>query len=95
MSQEFYEIFDLKELHLKLYLDKNSNLYYREDTNEIYPLKQMPWRLQAPFYFKFLHSQQLGDLFKDHDVIGGIDLFVKWKYCLQEDLNITSGLVAV
>lgn len=95
MSQEFFEIFNIEDLVLKLYLDKKSNLYFSEDSCGIYPIKKMPWRLQAPFYFTFLHSKELGNLFKDHDVIGGIDLFVKWKHCLNEDLNIKSTLVAV
>jgi len=95
MSQDFYEIFNLNNLGIKLYLDKNSNLYFSYNFGAILPIKEMPWKLQAPFYFTFLHDQKLGNLFQNHDVIGGIDLFVKLKHCLQEDLNIATASVGI
>ncbi|WP_299430783.1 hypothetical protein [uncultured Maribacter sp.] len=95
MSLEFFEIYNLDDLELKLFLDKNSNLYFKAKSGSIMPIEKMPWNLQAPFYFTFLRDQKLGDLFQNHDVIGGIDLFVKWKYCLNEDLNIATASVGI
>ena len=95
MSQEFYQIYDLENLELKLFLNKNSNLYFKSyHSDSILPIEQMPWKLQSPFYFTYLHDKKLGDMFRNHDIIGGIDLFVKWKHCLQEDLAISKGLVS-
>lgn len=90
MKETFFEVYRIENPMVTFYLDKDSNLFYSEVYNEYYSLQQMPWRLQQPFYFIFLNNQELEDKFKDVGVIGAIDLFIKWKFCLNEHLNLSA-----
>ncbi len=81
-------IFILNKPHLTIYMDKCSNLFWAANNLKIYPLQHMPWQYQQAFFFTFLHSAELSEKFKDMEIIGAIDLFIKSKFCLGEPLEL-------
>lgn len=71
------QIFTLEKIETSIFMDKSSNLFWSNGNGRILPLAHMPWRLQQPFFLTFLHNESLSEKFKDLEIIGAIDLFVK------------------
>ncbi len=86
MEKTFNAISYINTHNLTFYLDKNSNLYFSECTGPLSAIEKMPWKFQLPFYLTFLRDDTLAERFKDMEILGAIDLYIKWKFCLQEEL---------
>jgi len=82
------KIFTIEFHGLSIYIDKYSNLFWAEKGERLLPLNTMPWKYQQAFYLNFLHDYELSERFKDMEIIGAIDLFIKSKYCLGQDLEL-------
>ena len=90
-TYDLTEILRLQKNELILFMDNFANIYYQVNGKELMPLAKMPWKLQLPFFLTFLHDDVLADRFKDLEVIGAIDLYLKWKICNGETISITGA----
>ncbi len=73
---------------MTIYLDSDSKLFYRLKEDSLRSMELLPWKLQMPFFLTFLHNRFLSERFKDMEIIGAIDLYIKWKFCNGEELTI-------
>ncbi len=85
---KYQKIFEIPQMPLSIYIDKNSSLYYKTTTKQIQSIYQLPWKLQLPFYLTFLHNNSLAEKFKDLEIIGAINIYIKAKYFMGEKLYL-------
>lgn len=81
-------LFELKQLELTIYGDKYANLFWQTTNAKILPLTTLPWKFQMPFFLKFLHDDTLAERFKNLEILGAIDVYIKSKYFLNEELGL-------
>lgn len=81
-------VFELPEYGLTILSDPFANLFWKHADAEVMPLAELPWELQLPFFLKFLHDDRLAERFKDCEILGAIDIYIKSKYFLREELNL-------
>ncbi len=81
--------YQVKDSCITISMDNHGGLFWHEQEKESLLLETMPWKFQLPFYFKFLHNDNLAERFKNLGIIGAIDLYIKLKFCLKEPLALS------
>lgn len=77
----------LKKEGVRFYIDKKSRVYWSIKGQSEKPLAELPWEYQQPFYFQFLHNSSLAERFKDMEILGAIDVFIKSQFLLKSLWN--------
>lgn len=85
---KYLEIFELKEQGLKFSLDSDANLFWSREGKTLKELATLPWKFQLPFYLKFLHNDDLSECFKDLNILGAMDIYIKLKFFSNEPLEL-------
>ena len=85
---KYAEIFKLEDYNIVFLMDSHAHLYWKKDNGKNQKLSTLPWKYQLPFYLKFLHNDDLSGRYKDLDIVGAIDLYIKHKYSMNEPLGI-------
>lgn len=80
ISATTLQVFELEKESITFYLDKKSTLYWSLDNIQLLTLDNLPWKYQLPFYLRFLHNNELAQRFKDMEIVGAIDVFIKREY---------------
>ncbi len=88
ITNELTLLYNLPQHGITFYTDRKAELFWKKADSNLLPLRQLPWKLQVPFYLKFLHDDRLAERFKDLEILGAIDIYIKSKYFLAEDLGI-------
>lgn len=82
-------LFELPHHQCTILADQYANIFWTTERSDIKPLSEMPWELQAPFYLTFLHDDRLAERFKDYEILGAIDIYIKSAYFNGKDLNLS------
>ena len=77
------KVYELKHEKVAFYLNKKAQLFWAADGEKLQPLSNLPWVYQLPFYLTFLHHDDWAERFKDMEIIGAIDLFIKNAYFFE------------
>ncbi len=77
ISAEIIHVFSLEQEKVEFYMDKKSNLYWSTTKERLKPITTMPWEYQLPFFLRFLHNNELAERFKNMEILGAIDVFIK------------------
>ena len=85
---KYLEIFELKDFNLKILMNPFARIFWKVGNGKVVALSSMPWKYQLPFYLKFLHNDALSERYKNFDIIGAIDVYIKFKFCLNEPLDL-------
>ncbi len=80
--------YQVKETHVSISMNNHGSLFWNKKEKKSLPLETMPWKFQLPFYLKFLHNHNLAERFKNLEILGAIDLYIKLKFCLKEPLEL-------
>ncbi len=70
-------------------MDKRSNLFFGENESCLKPLEEMPWESQQYFFFTFLHDDDLSERFRNMEIIGAIDLYIKSMFFLGKPMYLS------
>ncbi len=89
-KDEIQEIFRISDYGLALFVDEYATIFFSCNGRQALPISKMPWKLQLPFFLTFLHDHSLAERFKDMEIVGAIDLYIKWKFCSGEELILSN-----
>ncbi len=87
-TKKLMVLFELPLHNLTVLGDQYANLFWQYEDSQPAPLAELPWKFQLPFYLTFLHDDELAERFKNMEIIGAIDVYIKSKYFLNEELSL-------
>ncbi|MEM7487462.1 MAG: hypothetical protein AAF348_19840 [Bacteroidota bacterium] len=82
------KVFTIDTLKLCIYMDKYANLFWSVRGERLLPINALPWKYQKIFYFKFLHDDGIAAKFKEMEIIGAIDLYIKSTHVQGKPLDL-------
>ncbi len=89
-NDKMLEIFQIPNYGLTLFVNQYASIFFSYNGQQALPISKMPWKLQLPFFLTFLHDHSLAERFKDLEIVGAIDLYIKWKFCNGEELILSN-----
>jgi len=81
-------LFEVQNYGFTILIDQHANLFWKAKDSGIKPLIDLPWKFQMPFYLTILHDDRLAEQFKNFEILGAIDLYIKLKYLRNKELNL-------
>jgi len=86
------KVFSLSKEGVSFYLDKKSRLFWSKDGIKMLELHDLPWKYQLPFFLQFLHNNEFAERFKDMEILGAIDVFIKNQYFFSSNSELNLRL---
>lgn len=81
-------LFEVQDYGFTILMDRYANLFWKTKNSDIKPLIDLPWKFQMPFFLTILHNDKLAERFKNFEILGAIDLYIKSKYLMNQELNL-------
>jgi len=81
-------LFEVQNYGFAILADQHANLFWKTKHSKINPLIDLPWKFQMPFFLTILHDDNLAERFKNFEILGAIDLYIKGRYLTNKELDL-------